>query len=188
MPQMIKLKMLDEMRRELAGLDGCVCIDYRGVPAESVREFRRTLDKSALSLLVVRNALAQKAIADGPLAGASKFVEGPTGLIYGRLAEGGSAIVAARVLVEWNRKKKDAKFPPRGALNDGELFPADKVPALAKLPDRKTLRGMLAGGVIGAARGLAVATAGVAGGLARCLQARIDKGGAGGGDGAPAAS
>lgn len=177
MSRMVKSRMIADLRRELAGVEGCVLVDYRGVTAEKVREFRRILQKSSLDLTVVRNALAAKAVEGSPLAPAAPFLSGPTGFIYGRQGGGGAAIAAARAVLDWNKVKKNVPFTPRGALNEGELFAPAQVAALAAMPDRQTLRGKVAVGVIGTVRGIAAATLGVAGGLARCLQARVDKGG-----------
>jgi len=56
-----------------------------------------------------------------------------------------------------------------------DWFAAIRDAATAASPDKPTLRGMLAGVVVGSARGLAVSLKGVGEGLARCLQARIDQ-------------
>ena len=52
---------------------------------------------------------------------------------------------------------------------------AEAVDLLSKSPDKLTLRGMLAGVILGSARGIAASIHAVPAGIARCLQARIDK-------------
>ncbi len=165
----MKTAMTEEIAREFRGATGCVLVDYRGVPAEAIREFRRKLKARHLRMRVLRNAIAGRAFETAGLAPARQAIAGPTAAIFG----GDGAIAAARALVEWN--KKGPPFRPRGAVAEGEVYPASAVADLARMPDRHALRGMIAGAVIGSARGLAVALAGVPGALARVIQARVDK-------------
>ncbi|MCI0342354.1 MAG: 50S ribosomal protein L10 [Planctomycetales bacterium] len=165
----MKTAMTDEIAREFRGVTGCVLVDYRGVPAEAIREFRRRLRTKHLRMRVLRNAIAGRALDTAGLGLVRQAISGPTAAIFG----GEGAIAAARAVVEWNRKGPALR--PRGAVAEGEVYPASAVPDLARMPDRQALRGMIAGAVIGSARGLAVALAGVPGALARVIQARVDK-------------
>lgn len=76
--------------------------------------------------------------------------------------------------MEAARKKR---IEVRGGYIDGEILDRAGVEALAGSPDKPTLRAMILGAVLGSGRGLAVAIQGVGGGIARCLQARIDESG-----------
>jgi large subunit ribosomal protein L10 len=96
-------------------------------------------------------------------------LKGPTAIVYG--GEGPNAI--AKTLAEWS--KQDKTLVVKGAVADGEFYDAKGVAALAKMPDKNTLRAMLLTGVLGSARGLATVLAAPGAGLARVLQARIDK-------------
>ena len=171
----VKQRIINELAREFADVDSCVLVSYRGVSAEQVRSFRRTLAEHDLSMRIVRNSLAAKAFVGTGLAPVTAHFDGPTAVIYRRDPAGGSSIAAARLVTAWNRQKKNAPVAPAAALNDGEVVDGEGVAVIARLPDRPTVRGMLAAAVIGAARGLAMSVNGVGGGLARCLQARIDQ-------------
>ena len=85
----VKSLMIDSIRETFAGVDGCVGVDYRGLPAESLRAFRDELRKQDLACTVVRGALAAKAFAGAPLEPATAFFIGPTALVYGRDEAGG---------------------------------------------------------------------------------------------------
>lgn len=172
----MKARMMKELATEFAPVDGAVAVRYRGLSAERLRVFRRELRSHNLRFLVVRNALARRALAETPLKGIDGLFDGPTALVYGREAGVGHPIAAARAIIDWNKAAADLEqLVPTGAVNEGELIPGPGVRALSMLPDRHTLREMVAVAVHGAAGGLARCVHGVAGGLARCLQQRIDK-------------
>ena len=174
----VKVRMMKEVASELSGVDGVVSVNYRGLSAEKLRGFRLDLSDKNLRFLVVRNSLTRRALAETQLAGIESVFDGPTGLVYGHETGVGVAIAAARAVMDWNKGEKDEaqQFVPTGALNEGEVIPASGVAALSKLPDRDTMRGMVAIAVHGTASGIARCLNGVAGGIARCLQQRIEQG------------
>lgn len=172
----VKARMISELSTEFGGVDGAVAVRYSGIPAERLRLFRQELRTRNLRFLVVRNALVRRAFAETALAGIDAVFDGPTGLVYGQETGVGVAIAAARAVLDWNKQSPEAEhFAPTGAVNEGEVIPADGVTALSKLPDRDTMRGMLAIAVHGTASGIARCLNGVGGGIARCLQQRIEK-------------
>lgn len=178
MGKLMKSRMMKEIAAEFGAVDGAVAVRYRGLTAERLRVFRRQLRAQNLRFLVVRNALARQALAGTPLSGIDTLFDGPTGLVYGRETGVGHPIAAARAVIDWNKAAAELEqLVPTGAVNEGELVPATGVSALSKLPDRHTLRGMVAVAVHGAASGLARCVNGVAGGIARCLQQKIEKAG-----------
>ena len=74
--------------------------------------------------------------------------------------------------MEAARKKK---IEIRGGFVEGEYLDQAGVETLAGSPDKLTLRAMMLGAISGSARGIAASVNGVAAGIARCLQARIDQ-------------
>ena len=172
----MKARMMSEMTTAFAAVDGAVAVRYRGLSAERLRVFRQQLRTRNLEFRVVRNALARQALANTPLRGIDALFDGPTGLVYGHEQGVGNPIAAARAVADWNRAAAELEqLVPTGAVNEGELVPGTGVDALSKLPDRETLREMVAVAVHGAASGIARCVNGVAGGLARCLQQKIEK-------------
>ena len=99
----------------------------------------------------------------------SSVLKGPTAVIFG--GEGTNSI--AKAMTDYVRTEKTLVL--KGAVAEGEFFDAKGVAVLAKMPDKRTLRAMLATGIISAGRGLATTIAAPGASLARVLQARIDK-------------
>jgi len=81
-------------------------------------------------------------------------------------------VSVAKTLVEIARQKR---IEIRGGLVEGQVLDRPGVEMLALTPDKPTLRAMLLGTLLGPARGIAATLLAVPGGIARCLQARIDK-------------
>jgi large subunit ribosomal protein L10 len=91
-------------------------------------------------------------------------------------------ISAAKALASADLKKS-GKLPIRAGLLEGGVLSTDDARALASVPDKNTLRASLVGLISAPARGLVTVLAANPAGVARLLQARIDKSG---GDAAPA--
>ncbi len=178
MAKALKHMLASQLGEELKSSDaGLMVIDPGGMTVESVEAFRGDLREKAggARLRVIHNRTARVAINeqgyDGDVDGLGAALAGPSAVVYG----GDGPIPIAKVVRDWSKKHKALKV--KGAVADGEILLEGDAQALADMPDLEQLKGMLAGLVIGAGRGMAVALSGVMGGLARCMQARIDEGG-----------
>ena len=83
------------------------------------------------------------------------------------------------VWVETTFAKKAGKVAIQGGLFEGALLGADEAKALADLPGKEELRGMMLSALIGPARGLVGLLAAPGGSLARVVQAKVDRDGGG---------
>ena len=153
---------------------GLMVIDPGNMSVESSMAFRRDLREQAggARLRVIHNSTARVAIRemgyDGDVEALNALLKGPSALVYG----GEGPIPIAKVVRDWARKQKDLRV--KGAVADGEVLLAADAALLADMPDLQQLKGMLAGLIVSAARGIAASIQGVYGGLARCIQARLD--------------
>lgn len=156
---------------------GLMLIDPGFMTMEANEAFRKDLREKAggARMRVIHNRTARVAIGargwDGDVDGLTSTLSGPSAVVYG----GDGPIPIAKVVRDWGRKQKDLKV--KGAIADGEILLDADAKALADMPDLEQLKGMLAGAIIGTARGIAVSLQSVYGGLARCLQARVDESG-----------
>jgi large subunit ribosomal protein L10 len=176
MSKPLKSRMIQEYSATFAEVDGAVVVDYSGVTAEALRLFRLGLREQNLKFRVVRNALARQAFAGTPLAGVEQRFEGPSGLVYGEEAGVGIAVKCAKAVLDYNKTRLEAEWlKPWGAILEGELFTAENVRALSKMPDRDGMRAMIACAINGTASGLARCVNNVAGGITRALARKIEK-------------
>lgn len=171
MAKVLKKILSSQVREAVKTADGAVFVNVSPMTVELSTRLRGFLQTKAggARLRVVQNRTARHAFKDvGWPAKVGDILKGPTAMVYG----GDGAATIAKRLAEWSRT--DKTLVVKGAIADGEFFDAKGVAALAKMPDKTTLRGMIAGSILGPGRGLAVAIAGTGAGLARVLQARID--------------
>ena len=120
----------------LAGIQGCVLVDYRGLDSAQTQDLRSSLRKGGVRMNVIHNRLAQRVFAqEGAPEAFQKLLKGPTAVLYGE----DGAIAASKSIVQWRRKNAElAKI--KGGLFQGRLLTAPDVERLAALPDRETLR------------------------------------------------
>lgn len=175
MAKVLKKLLASQVLAALKGADGAVFVNVAPMTVELSSRFRVFLAQRAggARLRVLQNRTAKRALVDaGWPAKVADVLRGPTAVIYA--PEGAAAV--ARSLLDWVRQ--DRTLVVKGAVAEGEFFDARAVTAtLARMPDKHTLRGMLAAGILGAGRGLAVALSAPGASIARALKARIDKSG-----------
>lgn len=156
---------------------GLMLIDPGAMTVEANEAFRKDLREKAggARMRMIHNRTARVTITargwEGDVDALTGVLAGPSAVVYG----GDGPIPIAKVVRDWAKKQKDLKV--KGAIADGEILLNGEAQALADMPDLQQLKGMLASAIIGTARGLAVSLQAVYGGLARCVQARIDESG-----------
>jgi large subunit ribosomal protein L10 len=186
MAKSLKQMLARQLVASVKDADGAIFVDLGPMTVEANMRLRGLLRKKAggARLRVLHNRTARVAFREvGWNEKVATILEGPTAAMYG----GDGAAAIARTVVEWARTDKTIVL--KGGLAEGEFFDGKGVRALASMPDKQTMRGMLAGAIAGPARGVATIVAAPGASLARVLQARIDaKGFADGGAPAAAAS
>ena len=171
--------MVAEYKVDLEDQSGVIIFDPGPMSVESTEAFRKDLREQAggARFKLVHNRTAQRAL------GETLYSDDPSALdevFSGRsaIAWGGDGVIPiAKVLRDWKKKFKPLSL--KGGVAEGEILDAESVVLLADLPDLPQLHGMLAGAIIGSARGIAASLQGVYGGLARVIQARVDESGEG---------
>jgi large subunit ribosomal protein L10 len=113
--------------------------DFTGLSVLRMTDLRRRLKAAGVSYIVVKNTLAQRALAANSVTALDDHLAGPTGLVLA----GKDPVAAARVLTDFAREfeKPGIKI----GLVDGRPVTADQVKRLASLPPREVLLAQLAG-------------------------------------------
>jgi len=170
MPKELKRSMADEVRGHLEGSDDVLVVGLLPMNAEKTVTLRNTLRQHGARLRVIHNRTSRHAL-DERRKALGEYFKGPTALALATDPET-EMIPVAKVLVEAARLKS---VELRGGFVDGELLDSSGFEALARSPDKHTLRGMLAGAIVGPGRGIAASMHAVLSGLARCLRARSEQ-------------
>ena len=171
MAKQLKQMLASQLVKALGGSDGAVFVNVAPLTVEQNTKLRIHLEQKVggAKLRVVQNRTARVALRQVGYPELAGVLKGPTAVVYG--GDGASSI--AKSLAAYAKTEKTLVL--KGAVAEGEFFDSKGVAALAKMPDKRALRGMLASVIVGSGRGLAVALAANGAGLARVLQARIDK-------------
>jgi large subunit ribosomal protein L10 len=115
-----------------------VLAEYRGITVADMTRLRSTARSSGVSLSVLKNTLARRAVADSSFAVVSDQMTGP--LIYGFSED---AVAAAKVVAEF--AKTNDKLVIRGGAYGGKALDADGVKQLASIPTKEVLLAQLLG-------------------------------------------
>ena len=115
-----------------------VMAEYRGITVADMTRLRSTARSSGVSLSVLKNTLARRAVADSSFAVVSDQMTGP--LIYSFSED---AVAAAKVVAEF--AKTNDKLVIRGGAYGGKALDADGVKQLASIPSKEVLLAQLLG-------------------------------------------
>ena len=179
MPNLVNEILLADLQREFKNMGSCVVVEFGKLQPQQDLEIRGKLRAAGIRYRVVRTRLAARAF-QGMKLDLDAAMTGRCGVA---IASKEGAIQAAKILREWIKKTKDAPLQIKGGVVEGTAFVGAAAAAIAELPDRNTVNTQIVTAISGPARSLATLFSAVAGGLARCIQARVDK--AGGEAGAP---
>lgn len=130
---------VEELTQQLRASPNLYVTDFSGLNVLRMTEFRRRLRAAGVRYVVVKNTLAQRALAANSVTELDEHLTGPTGLVLA----GKDPVVAAKVLSEFAREFEKPKI--KGGLVDGRAVTPEQVQRLASLPSREQLLGQLAG-------------------------------------------
>ena len=124
--------------------------DYRGITVEDVTSLRNTLRDTKAEYKVIKNNIIRRALDANGESGLDEVLEGPTAIIISEedYVEPLKAI--------YNFAKANEFYKIKGGIVEGKIMSAEELIALAKLPSRQELLGMLAGALLGNISKLAV--------------------------------
>ena len=160
MSKRIKSLITKELQSKFDKMDSLVVVDYTGIDSKTTAGVRAALRRKKVKLTVVRNAMAIKALQSTGLKAAEKLITGTNAIVYG----GDSIVDLVKELVEQGKKIEKLKI--KGSLVEGQLLDSKATAALAKLPNRKELQGIIVAQILGPGRKLAGQIKGPAGKLA----------------------
>ncbi len=115
-----------------------VIAEYRGVTVADMTKFRSSARSNGVSLNVLKNTLARRAVKGSAFEVVSDQMTGP--LVYGFSTD---AVAAAKVVAEFS--KINTKLVIRGGAYDGKALDVDGVKQLASIPSREVLLAQLLG-------------------------------------------
>jgi len=115
-----------------------VMAEYRGITVADMTKLRSTARSNGVSLSVLKNTLARRAVAGSGFAVVTDMMTGP--LIYGFSED---AVAAAKVVAEF--AKTNDKLVIRGGAYGGKVLDVNGVKQLASIPSKEVLLAQLLG-------------------------------------------
>ena len=133
-----KRAVVSEIAAQLASAQALIVAEYRGVNVEAVTGLRVKARQSGLTLRVLRNTLARRAVAGTRFEQLTDQLVGP--LLYGIAAD---PVAGAKVLSAF--AKENVSFVIKAGVMSDNLMSSVDIKALASLPSRDELLAMLVG-------------------------------------------
>jgi len=138
MSKYVKELMMDQLRSDLADSRSMLILDFKGLDAISEHQFRMDLRKKSIRVRALKNSLARRVLSDLGVDGLSKYLEGPSVLVWGG---DGPAELAKEISAQLKKLKKPEI---KGGAVDGVVIGPEQVEDITKLPSREELIGRVA--------------------------------------------
>lgn len=133
-----KEAVITEVTGLAANAQTLVMAEYRGITVADMTKLRSDARKQGVSLSVLKNTLARRAVAGSTFEVVVDQMTGP--LIYGFSAD---AVAAAKVVSDF--AKTNDKLVIRGGAFGGKALDANGVKQLASIPSKEVLLAQLCG-------------------------------------------
>lgn len=144
MSKYVKSLMTDELSRRFDGITDLLTVNVIGIDANTTVDLRRKLREKNISLMVVRNSLAQRATEGTVLAPAFEGAEGNTAVVWGSE----DFVSLAKEITELHKDKELEAFETRGGVMDGEKLSPERVEEISKWPNRAEMLSILSGQIL----------------------------------------
>ena len=133
-----KLAVIDEVTAPAAKAHTLVMAEYRGITVADMTKLRVDARSKGVTLSVLKNTLARRAVAGSSFEVAADQMTGP--LIYGFSED---AVAAAKVVSEF--AKTNGKLVIRAGVYGGKTLDVNGVKQLANIPTKEVLLAQLLG-------------------------------------------
>jgi len=156
MPKQVKVDAVAGLKDRIGRASALYFIDFTKLGANDFNVLRRKLGESKVTVRVVKNRLALRALTEsGVPADIGELLTGPTSLVFA----GDDPIAPDRTIREQMRKMVALKV--KGAYLDRVLYPADRFDFIAALPTKAELHGEVVGVLQGPIWGLVMSLDGL---------------------------
>lgn len=158
MPAQSKIEAVQQLTAKLKDAKAMVFVDYRGISVNEDTELRKNAREAGVEYFVAKNRLMKLALKEvGIETNFDDLLEGTTSFAVGY--EDG--VAPSKLIFDFGKKLKN-KLVIKGGMLETDKVDANTVEALAKLPSRDEMLGMIAYGLLSPVRMLAVGLSNVA--------------------------
>ena len=153
------LEAVEMLTEKLRSAKAIVFVDYKGITVNEDTKLRSEARNANVEYFVAKNRLFQIALKNvGIDVETKELTEGTTSFALG-MEDG---VAPSKLIYDFAKDFKGEKLKIKGGIIDGQVVDKATVEALAKLPSRSELLGMIAYGLLSPVRMLAVGLTNVA--------------------------
>lgn len=154
--QVEKREIVEQIKETIKNSASFVVLDYKGLTVAQDTEFRAEFRKNGVDYKVLKNTLVRKALNELGYTEFDEALNGPSAFAFATQ----DAVASAKVAFEGIKKYNAMKL--KCGMFDSKFADAATCDAMAKVPSREVLLGMLVSVLSAPMRGLAVALNAVA--------------------------
>ena len=133
-----KQETVAEISKSIKEAGSVTVVSYQGLTVAEMQELRKTLAKVDSSIVVYKNTLVRRALAESGRPDLGELLEGPNAFVFSK-----DLSSAPKALFKFARLHE--ALVVKGCLAEGQVFDAAKTKELSKLPDRNGLLSMFLG-------------------------------------------
>ncbi|HOJ92220.1 MAG TPA: 50S ribosomal protein L10 [Dictyoglomaceae bacterium] len=142
MPKPEKVQKLEELYQMMSKANALIFTDFKGLTVADLFELRSKIKASQAEYRIVKNTLALRAIQKlFPEENLESFFIGPTAITYCY----DDSFSVLKTLVDYMRDHENLKF--KGGIIDKEIYSAEDIKELAKLPPKEVILSQLVGSI-----------------------------------------
>ncbi len=117
---------------------GIYLMDFTGLNVAEISGLRRKLREGDVSMRVVKNTLAKRALSEIGNDGLDNYLVGPVGVVY----SSEDSVIPARLLIDYIKDVEKGEI--KAGLVDGQVVGVDEITAISKLPTKLELQAKIA--------------------------------------------
>ena len=137
-----KSNVVSELEKKFKTASAFYLTDFTGINVQKMQDLRRKFRETDSEYRVVKNTLAKIALKNAGLNGElEQHFEGPTGIAFGFE----DPIGPAKVIKDFISEKENQSFKVKVFVLENELYEANRLSDIAKMPNKQELLGQLVG-------------------------------------------
>ena len=135
----LKQPIVAAIAEDIKDAQSVVLVDYRGITVAQDTELRKQLREAGIIYKVCKNTMMKRAFEGTEFEGLNGYLEGPSAIAISK----DDATAPARIICEF--AKNAPKLEVKAGVVEGNVYDADGVVELSKIPSREVLLSRLLG-------------------------------------------
>lgn len=132
-----KAKTVAAVQEKFKAAKMAIVTEYRGLTVGQMTRLRREIRQASGEYQVIKNTLVRRALKDTAYGSLDRFLQGPTGWVFGY----DDPVALSKTLLKF--VEENERLAIKGGLFEGEFMDRAKVKVLAQMPSRPELQAKL---------------------------------------------